>query len=342
MPFSIAPLWGCFGHTDGYQKPSFQIFPLTPFSTPLSPLIAVLGPTGSGKSELALYLAKALGGEIVNCDSVQIYRGLEIGSAKLPPEQLRRIRHHLIDVIEPKDELTAGAYARLARQALEGIRERQKLPIVAGGTGFYLRALLDGLSPGPGRDEELRGRLRRIAERRPAALYHLLRRLDPASAARIHANDHQKLIRAIELSAVAGRPASTVQSAPRDALRRFAVLKLGLNPERALLYRKLDERAVAMFSSGLLEETSALIGTGVSRYSKALQSLGYKQAVQVLSGELSREAAIAECQTKTRQYAKRQMTWFRSEPGVHWLKGFGSQDLIQFEALRLTNDFLNR
>jgi tRNA dimethylallyltransferase len=283
-----------------------------------------------------LYLAEHLGGEIVNCDSVQVYRGLEIGSAKLPLEQRRQIQHHLIDVIEADGELTAGGYARLARHALEDIRLRNKVPIVAGGTGFYLRALLDGLSPAPARSEDLRARLITLARRRPDALYRFLRLRDPASAARIHPNDHQKLIRAIEITALAGQPASQTQRDARDALRGFAALKLGLNPDRAQLYRKLDERSAAMFRSGLLEETRALIQRGISSRSKALQSLGYKQAVQVIDGDLTLDAAIAECQTKTRQYAKRQMTWFRHETGMHWLRGFGNEMQIQREALRLS------
>ncbi len=302
----------------------------------------MLWPTGSGKSALALYLAEHLGGEIVNCDSVQVYRCLEIGSAKLSIEQRSHIRHHLIDVIEADGELTAGTYARLAREALEDIRLRNKIAIVTGGTGFYLRALLDGLSPAPGRDEGLRTRLTRIAQRRPGALHRFLYRRDPVSAARIHPNDHQKLIRALELTSLTGQPASRTQSKARDVLRGFAALKLGLNPERAQLYRKLNERSAEMFRSGLLEETRALIHAGISIRSKALQSLGYRQAVQTLNGELTLDAAIAECQTKTRQYAKRQMTWFRSEASVHWLHGFGNEERVQREALRLVNDFVTR
>lgn len=312
------------------------------FTTPLSPLVAVLGPTGAGKSDLALYLTEHFEAEIVNCDSVQVYRGLEIGAAKVPLEQRTRVRHHLIDVIETDGELTAGEYARLGRAALTDIRDRGKIPIVAGGTGFYLRALLDGLSPAPRRDEDLRNRLKSVVRRRPGALHRFLHRLDPVSASRIHPNDYQKLIRAIELTALAGRPASQTQSEPRDALRGFAMLKLGLNPERARLHRKLDERSAAMFAAGLLEETRALIDAGVAPDSKALKSLGYKQAVQLLSGELTLEAAVIECRTKTRQYAKRQMTWFRAERGMCWLKGFGNEEAIRTEALRKVREFLGR
>ena len=304
------------------------------------PVVAVLGPTGAGKSELGLLLASEFGGEIVNCDSVQVYRGLEIGSAKLPATQRQNIPHHLIDVIDPDQELTAGAYSRAARAALASIRSRARLAIIAGGTGFYLRALLDGLSPAPGRDEQLRNRLAAIANRRPGTLHRFLRVHDPVIAARIHPNDHQKLIRAIELTLLADRPASTVQSQPRSAIEGFTTLKIGLAPDRSQLYKRLDQRSEQMFRSGLITETQALVDAGVALNAKSLQSLGYKQAVKVLTGEMLVDQAIKECQTKTRQYAKRQMTWFRAEPGMRWLHGFGTDESVQRQALALTRDFL--
>lgn len=303
------------------------------------PLIVVLGPTGSGKSDLAVFLAEQLDGEVINCDSIQVYRGLDIGSAKPPVEARRGIPHHLVDLIEADEELTAGAYSRLARRTLDGIRIRAKVPIVAGGTGFYLRALLDGLSPAPGRNEDLRKRLVALSRRRSGVLHRFLRLTDPGLAARIHPNDHQKLIRAIELSLTGGRPASEIQSRPRDSLYGFVVLKLGLQPGRTELYRQLDERSEAMFRSGLLEETRALLAGGLSPDCKALQSLGYKQAVQVLRSVLTRDAAIREAQTKTRQYAKRQMTWFRAEESVHWLRGFGKEEHVRSEALQVSLEF---
>ena len=309
---------------------------------PQWPLVAVLGPTGAGKSELALFLAEAFEGEILNCDSIQLYRGLDIGAAKLSLAARRSIPHHLIDVASVDCELTAGEYARRARQVLAEIRGRQRLPIVAGGTGFYLRALLDGLSPAPSRDEPLRTRLRALAERRPAALHRFLRIHDPTAALRIHLNDRQKLIRAIELTLLAGQPATHVQAVPRDRLRGFAVLKLGLAPDRVLLRERLNARSAAMFRSGLLEETQTLLEAGFSPEAKPLQSLGYKQALQVLSGQLTLEQAIRECQTKTRQYAKRQMTWFRHEPDVVWLSGFGSHPFVQQQALERVQAFLAR
>ncbi len=305
-------------------------------------MIAVLGPTGSGKSGLAVALALQFRGEIVNCDSVQVYRWLDIGSAKLPEADRRGIPHHLLDILDLGQELTAGAYVRLARPALTDISSRNRLPILVGGTGFYLRALLDGLSPAPGRDPALRARLAGLAQRKPAALYRFLRWCDPAAAARIHANDHQKLGRAIELALLSGRAAAQAQPAHRDRLQGYSVLKIGLAPDRKELYRRLDLRSMSLFEDGLLEETSAVLGCGIGRDSKPLSTLGYKQAVAVLTGDMSLPHAISECQTKTRQYAKRQMTWFRREADVHWLSGFGTDAAVRNAALALGRDFTSR
>ena len=309
-------------------------------STP-SPLIVVLGPTGSGKSQLALHLARELGGEIINFDSVQVHRGLDIGSAKLSQSERLGVPHHFIDVITPLEEITAGTYARAARPLLQRIRRSGSLPILAGGTGLYLRALLEGLSPAPERDQRLRARLRSIAARHPHALYRYLAYRDSASAKRIHPNDHQKVIRAIELSVSGGRPASVIQSQPREPLPGFTVLKIGLAPDRKELYEHLNHRTAQMFENGLLEETSALLQAGIPPESKALQSLGYRQAISVLRQSITVEQAIQECQTKTRQYAKRQLTWFRAEPGVVWLAGFGNDPGIQIAALSEVGRFLS-
>lgn len=305
-----------------------------------SPLLVILGPTGSGKSSLGLSLAERLGGEIVSCDSVQVYRGLGIGSAKIPMEGRRGIRHHLIDIADPQEDVTAGAYSRLARQAICEIRGRDRLPIVVGGTGFYLRALLEGLSPAPQRDEDLRGRLQRIVLRRPGCLHRILQKHDPEAAARIHPNDHQKLIRAVELTMLGRQPATATQKAPRDALQGFRVLKIGLRPEKNALREQISARSAAMFEFGLVDETKALLARGVPSGGKALQSLGYRQALQVLAGTAGVAEAIAECQTRTRQYAKRQMTWFRRETGVHWLEGFGGQAAVESAAIGLVEGFL--
>ncbi len=310
------------------------------FDSALSPLIAVLGPTGSGKSDLAMVLAQQFAGEIVNCDSIQVYRRLEIGSAKAPAAQRERVPHHLIDVVDIDEELTAGTYSRLAREALSCIQRCNRLPIVVGGTGFYLRALLDGLSPAPVRNEKLRGRLTKAADRHPGALHRFLRKRDPQAATRIHLKDRQKLIRAVELIALAGRPVTETQSAPRDSLRGFAILKLGLGPDRCLLFERLDRRSAWIFNNGLLNETKALLDAGFSSHAKPLQSLGYKQAVKAIAEGLPIDRAVRECQTKTRHYAKRQMTWFRADADIQWLPGFGDEVEIQREALRLTREFL--
>jgi len=306
------------------------------------PALVVAGPTGSGKSELALLLAESFQGEIVNCDSIQVYRGLEIGSAKLPGAARRGVPHHLLDILDIDQELTAGAYARLARETMRQVRERGHVPMVTGGTGFYIRALFDGLSPAPVRDEALRRRLHGLAERRPAALHRFLRMHDPVAARRIHANDRQKLIRALEITLAGGRSASETQAAPRNRLEDFAVLKLGLAPPRDRLYERLDRRSAALFEEGLLEETRGLLEGGARPGDKALQSLGYKQAVAVLAGRLKLDEAIRECQAKTRQYAKRQMTWFRHEPGIEWLEGFGFDAAVQQQARGIAGAFIER
>ncbi|MDQ2711155.1 MAG: tRNA (adenosine(37)-N6)-dimethylallyltransferase MiaA [Acidobacteriota bacterium] len=300
----------------------------------------MLGPTGSGKSQLALRLAETFRGQVVGCDSIQVYRGLDVGSAKLTPAERRGVAHHLIDIIDPDGELTAGEYARLARPTIRKIQANGFLPIVTGGTGFYLRALLDGLSPAPTRDDKLRARLSTIAVRRPSALHSLLSRRDPQAAKRIHPNDHQKIIRALELSMMTGQPASDMQKLPRDAFHEARVLKLGLAPDRSLLRNHLDARVKRMFQNGLLEEAEALLKAHFSPELKPLQSLGYKQAVDIVRGRMSLDEAVRECQARTRQYAKRQMTWFRGESSVEWLTGFGTDDNVQENAIAAGRNFL--
>jgi tRNA dimethylallyltransferase len=305
-----------------------------------SPFLVVIGPTGSGKSALGLELAIRFEGEIVNCDSIQLYRGLDIGSAKTPAQDRRGIPHHLLDVIGPGQELSAGSYARLAREIITGITGRGYLPIVVGGTGFYLRALLDGLAPAPPRHEALRQRLQQMETRRPRALLRVLRRLDPEAAARIHANDTPKLIRAIEISALSGVSASKALAVPREPFTGIRTFKLGLSPQRSSLYALLNERTRRLFENGLIAETERLLATGYTVDSRPMQSLGYKQAVQYLKGESSIEQAIQDCQTKTRQYAKRQMTWFRAERDVQWLEGFGTDEEVQQTASKSVLDWL--
>jgi tRNA dimethylallyltransferase len=307
---------------------------------PEKPLIVVLGPTGSGKSELALDLAERWNGEIVNCDSVQIYRGFDIGSAKLTTDERRGIAHHLLDVAGPGEDFTAGEYLRRGRESLRQIASKDKLAVVCGGTGFYLRALLLGLSPAPPRREAIRERLAEITQRHASLLHRFLRRSDPAAADRIHPNDHQKLIRAIEMACLEQTKPSEIQSRPRNPLEGFRILKLGLSPHRQALYARLNERAAQMFEHGLLEETQQLLTQGYSPASKPMQSLGYRQAADVLAATVPLATAIEDCRQKTRQYAKRQMTWFRAEPDVEWLHGFGTDVAIREQAFQLAARFL--
>ena len=303
------------------------------FAEPL--LVVILGPTASGKTALSLALAEKFGGEIVNCDSVAVYRDFEIGTAKPSTAERARAPHHLFDIADPTEEMTAGEYARRARGVLAEIAARGRLPIVVGGTGLYLRALLEGLFAGPQRSEKLRERLRaRVSERGSAYLHKILLRLDRASAGKIHANDAPKLIRAIEVCLASRQKMSDLWQQGRDPLRGFRILRLGLEPERTALYDRINARAAQMFEHGLVEETKSLI----AKYGAAvrpLTSLGYRQAMQLLHGELTKDQAVHAAQQSHRNYAKRQMTWFRREPEVRWLRGFGDDAAIQSEALRI-------
>ncbi|HEV2578886.1 MAG TPA: tRNA (adenosine(37)-N6)-dimethylallyltransferase MiaA [Acidobacteriaceae bacterium] len=306
----------------------------------LYPLVVIVGPTASGKTALALHLAEHFEGEIVSCDAVAVYRGLDVGSAKPTADERARVPHHAIDILDADEPSTAGDYARAARAVLAEIKRRGKLPIVTGGTGLYLRALLEGLAPAPARDEELRERLReRAARRGPEYLHRLLRRLDPAAAAAIHPNDVPKIIRSIEVTLAARQPQSEQWRAGRDRLQGFRVLQIGLNPARAELYARINERAARMFDAGLMEETRA----AQERFGdacRALASLGYAQAAALLRGEMTRAEAIAAAQQGHRNYAKRQMTWFRRDKQIEWLDGFGDDPEVQARAMELVSKHL--
>lgn len=302
-------------------------------------LVVLLGPTGSGKTALSLGLAERFGGEILNCDSVAVYRGLEIGTAKPSPPDRSRVPHHLFDIVYPDQLMTAGEYARRARPVLAEILNRGKLPIVAGGTGLYLRALLEGLFAGPARSEELRTHLReRTAERGVLYPHRILQRIDPRAAQQIHPNDVAKVIRAIEVSLAARRPMTEMWQEGRNPLTGFRILRIGLEPERRALYDRINRRAVQMFESGLVAETRELL----SKYGRVgpLQSLGYRQAAEVCAGSLTEEQAVAAAQQGHRNYAKRQMTWFRREPNVHWLPGFGDDEVTIAAASNLVRNAL--
>jgi tRNA dimethylallyltransferase len=314
-------------------------------------VVVILGPTASGKTALALAIARRFHGEIVNCDSVAMYREFEIGTAKPTAAERAEIPHHLLDCADPLADVSAGEYARQARRILREIAlhesaphesgQRRHLPIVSGGTGLYLRALLEGLFPGPQRSEELRNKLRdRAEERGTEHLHRILRRLDSSAANRIHANDVAKVIRAIEVCLASRRP-SRRTSRPtmtelwqqgREPLQGFRILRLGLNPEREVLYARINQRAAKMFDEGLIAETEGLLAK-YGEQSRPLTSLGYKQALQFLRGELDRKSALSAAQQAHRNYAKRQITWFRREPDVHWLAGLGDDPAIQAEGI---------
>jgi tRNA dimethylallyltransferase len=307
-------------------------------------LVVLLGPTASGKTALSLRMAETFSGEIVSCDSVAVYRGMDIGSAKPSASERSRAPHHLLDVASLDAPYTAGDYSRDARAAIADIAARGRLPIVTGGTGLYLRALLDGLFTGPQRSEPLRARLRAAAHRHGSGwLHRLLLRLDRLSAERIHAHDEPKIIRAIEVAIATRQPFSSAIDGPggRNPLAGYRILRIGLQPERAALYERINERAEAMFRAGLLEETRALLAAYRPRPA-ALGALGYRQAAQVMAGEISLTDAVAAAQQGHRNYAKRQVTWFRREPDVQWLEGFGDDAEIMQQACEAVSAALSR
>lgn len=301
-------------------------------------LVVIAGPTGAGKSGLALHVARCFQGEIVNCDSLQLYRGFDVGTAKLPAPERHGIPHHMIDVLQPSEVYSAGDYARDARRIIARITASGHLPILAGGTGFYLRALLSGLPTLPGRDETVRARLMAREAKRAGSLHRLLARLDPLAAARIHARDVQKLTRALEIRMLTRNPLPPSSSA--EPLTGYRILKLGLQPERMSLYEALDARAAEMFRTGLIEEVQHLLAEGCTGREKPFESLGYKQALQFIRGALTVTQAIASTQVETRQYAKRQLTWFRRDPDIAWLSGFGHSASVIEPCFDLIRNFL--
>jgi tRNA dimethylallyltransferase len=306
----------------------------------LAPLVVVAGPTASGKSALALELALRFQGEIVNCDSLQLYRGLDVGTAKTPVGQRQGIPHHLLDILDPAELATAGDYCLRGRQVLREIAGRGALPIITGGTGFYLRALLDGLAEGPSRDEPLRARLTRTESRHSGRLHRLLLRLDAEAAARIHARDLNKLIRAVEICMLSRRPASQLFRDGKTPLEGFRILKFVLEPDRTALRARIEVRTREIFAEGLVDEVRELIARGVPFDAKPFESIGYREVTQLLRGRMSLEQAIEATIIATRQYAKRQLTWFRREAGATAVSGFGDDPRVLADLTQITRDFL--
>ena len=307
------------------------------------PLVIIVGPTASGKTELALRVATAFSGEIVNCDALQLYRGFDIGTAKIPVALRRGIPHHLLDVLDPTMSFSAGDYARAAREIIAGIALRGHLPLVVGGTGFYLRGLIEGLPALPGRDEALRERLAGREQRRPGSLHRLLRRLEPSAGARIHPRDVQKTTRALEIRLLT-RAALPAPSTARP-LDGFRLLLMGLAPERSALADAIATRTRQMFDAGLVEEVRHLLNQGLSGDEKPFESLGYKQALAHLRGQMTLEQAVVSTEIETRQYSKRQLTWFRGaskrDAPIAWFEGFGSDPAIAEACLQAVGKFLS-
>jgi tRNA dimethylallyltransferase len=300
----------------------------------LAPLVVILGPTASGKSSLAIRLAQELSGEVLVCDSTQVYRHFDIGTAKVPHSEQHGIRHHLVDLVEPEELFTAGEYRRRALLALAEVSQRGRLPILTAGTGLYLRALLEGLAEAPERSEELRARLRTKGQLRGSDYLHrLLTRGDPENAARIEPRDTQKVIRAIEMRILAGKPVSEIHGAGRSSLQGYDIKKIGLWPRRDVLCERIDARTLAMLRNGWLDEVRKVLSSGVPIDAKPFQFIGYSELRAHLGGQMTMEMAVKKIQLATRQFAKRQLTWFRKEPAVRWMAGFGDNAEIAADAL---------
>ena len=306
--------------------------------TCLPRLVVILGPTASGKSALGVWLAEKLGGEVVVCDSTQVYRHFDIGTAKVPVAEQRGIPHHLIDLVEPDELFTAGDYRRRAIEVLDDLRRRRKTAILTAGTGLYLRALLEGLADAPARSEELRERLRRKSKQRgPGHLHRVLFRLDREAASRIAPRDTQKIIRAIEIRILAGSSVGEIHRSGRVALEGYDIRKIGLLPPRPALYARINARVKTMMDAGWIDETRRLIDRGIPAGAKPFQFIGYSELRRHLEGHLSKEEAVHQIQQATRRFAKRQITWFRKEGDVHWLTGFNDDPQVMAESLRIAS-----
>jgi tRNA dimethylallyltransferase len=298
-------------------------------------VIAIVGPTASGKSALGIEVALEIGGEIINCDSVQIYSGIEIATAKVPLAERRSIPHHLIDFVSPTINYTAGDWAREAAVTIEDIRRRGKVPVLVGGTGLYLRAFRHPFFPSPQTDERLRHRLNELRARRGAEhLHRVLQRLDPESAAELYARDWPRVQRAIEVKLQTGMPMSKQKGArpqPHESARKLRLMVL--DPPRAALYERINERTEQHFAAGLVAEVKMLMAQGVPANSNALGAHGYRRVVEYLAGGRDLASALEQTKLDVRHYAKRQLTWFRRESGAEWFAGFGEEEAVQQSVL---------
>ncbi|MCH8076910.1 MAG: tRNA (adenosine(37)-N6)-dimethylallyltransferase MiaA [SAR324 cluster bacterium] len=291
--------------------------------TPLPPLVAVVGPTASGKSALAMALAERLGGEVINTDSMQVYRGFDIGTGKLSQAERRRVTHHLIDVANPAEQYSAGRYIADARAAIAGMVERGRVPILCGGTGLYFRALLFGMAEIPQVSARVRDAVEAWLKQKGLAAGHAeLTRVDPVTAAKVHPNDPARIARALEVYRMAGVPLSAYRRAQPFAESAPGALSVGTSFERPELYRRIGQRVRAMIARGWIEEVEGLLGQGYGPGLKPMRAIGYRQIAAWLGGgrlpEAGGEALAEAIATRTRRYAKRQMTWFRKHPGIFW------------------------
>ncbi len=299
-------------------------------------ITVIIGPTASGKSRLALELSELFGAEIVSADSMQVYRFMDIGTAKPSKEDRARVPHHLLDVVDPDEDYSAARYRKEAARAIEDIHSRKKNVIVAGGTGLYIRALTEGIFEGPEADPELRERLfREAAEKGKAHVHERLRRVDPAAASRIHPNNLIRTIRALEVFYLSNKPMSEFQSEHGFSERPFETLKIGLKKERDSLYRDIDTRVDRMIEEGFVQEVERLLDMGYSRDLKPMQGLGYKEMLDYIDGRLTLDEASSLIKKNTRHYAKRQLTWFRKDCSIRW---FSPEDIDGIAAAM--EDFL--
>jgi tRNA dimethylallyltransferase len=283
-------------------------------------LVVICGPTAGGKTALALELKAQFDIEVISADSRQVYRSMDIGTAKPTPEERSRLRHHLVDVVDPDEEFTAANFAEQGRSLAQEIYRRGRLPFVVGGTGLYIRALTDGLVSAPGGDAVFRRELSQLEQQQgEGALYRLLQSRDPDMAARIHPRNRVRIIRALEVLELTGRRLSELQASHAFADRPFATLKIGLSPDRDELFRRIDRRVEMMLEAGLVDETRRLLEKGYSPRLKTLQTIGYRECIQYLQGEITLDEARFLIQRATRQYAKRQLTWFRKDESIIWV-----------------------
>ena len=323
-------------HLGGNSFPHAILRRVSPDKPP-RPVIAIVGPTASGKSTLGIAVALQLNGEIINCDSVQVYKGIQIATAKVTPEERQGVSHHLIDFVSPEINYTAGDWAREAVKVIEEVENRGRVPLLVGGTGLYLRALRRPFFPSPPTDEKLRQRLNKIRERRGAEhLYRVLERLDPEMAEELYPRDWPRVQRAIEVRLQTGFPMSEqmdLRPEPSESALRLRVF--AINPPRNELYERINARTETHFAAGLVEEVRDLLSQGVPAASNALGAHGYRRVVEYLRGERDLASAIEQTKLDVRHYAKRQLTWFRREPDVVWFEGFGDELLLQEKVLQL-------